>query len=598
MGRVSYVDMDILDLTDAAVSEDDPRYRREIKRPSDYHREDKLRMYYLDEIDDIYYVSLESFASIFEDDIVNGLRSSCTEENGISTWTLKRGIKIVYQIVLDPFEKTMSVDGLDMNTYIINSINTGNSGLGRYCSTSTSFVEGHENTTRVYSFGDYGFETFEANGHYCYPFALLSAELSRACDRSFLFLSATQEIIEYGAKEQISLTKFKNPDDTEISAEQYIQNAYDSLYGSGLPGEYPVEPYSLREFNMNLFYFIMDNYYGISDEKGIKSMRSYFEAFEDSDAFLSENGTNRGNAYFKLIQMLNDLHTAYTYSPYFGEFGDSEGIYSQTLYRIRMDLVTFLKDLRQSAIDDYNDSHNTNFDETNVRYSSDGRYGYFSFDSFSTYHTFNDWFIPENVLNQDTFNLFVKNLNECKQNGVERVIIDDSCNSGGYVINMLKLLGLLSKNNDSTVYIQGGDNNSIQKIDIKVDSNKDGYYDETDSFGNDFEFYIVTSNFSYSCGNAFPFCAASTNYAKTIGQKSGGGECCVYGFNFPSGQGLKYSSPFHLGFYGNDDTFRGAEVGTFTQFDIGNGFHDFYNVDTLAAHIEEVEGQGMPFGPF
>ena len=110
------------------------------------------------------------------------------------------------------------------------------------------------------------------------------------------------------------------------------------------------------------------------------------------------------------------------------------------------------------------------------------------------------------------------------------------------------------------------------------------------------EFYIITSNYSYSCGNAFPFCAAAKGLAKIVGQKSGGGECCVFHFDFPSGQRIAYSSPFHMGFLGEDGVFRGAETGTFVQYGIGNGFYELYDVDALAQYIEQKESQGPFFG--
>ena len=595
-GRIHKMDMTVVDLSDAAVSEDDPRYRQESKPIERYRREQKIDMYYLDQIDDIYYVSLESFVDLFEGQFVSGLTSLVKEEDGIATWTLSRSRTPVYSWTLDAKAKTFSVFGVDMNTYIIQSINSGQSGVGRYMSLSSQYLEQHPQQTAVYPFAQYSFNVFQADGHYRYPFALLSAELSKVCDRNFLFCSGTQELFEYGAQEQIDLTKFKNEDGTETPVTSYIQAAYDKQYGTGVEGEYPIEPLTLREFNQKLFFYIMDNYYGIADEKGIISMRHYLESYEASKDFLSENGTTRGNAYFKLVQMLNDLHTSYSYSPYFGEFGDSEAIYSQTFYRQRMDLYTLLTSMRESSVKAYNKAKGVNLTERNVRYSSDGRYGYFSFDDFYSYQYFGGNFIPREVLEQDAFNLVVNNLEECRRSGVERVIIDDSCNRGGYVYSMAKILALLTKDNSFKLDVQDGYTDSIMRLTTRVDSNKNDIYNEEDCFGNDFEFYIVTSNFSYSCGNAFPVCAASSGLAKIIGQKSGGGECCVFHFNFPSGQKITYSSPFHLGFLGEDDTFRGAEVGTFIQYGIGDGFYNLYDVDALAAHIEETDSQGP--GPF
>lgn len=62
-----------------------------------------------------------------------------------------------------------------------------------------------------------------------------------------------------------SIVDLSNAAVSEIPMTQYIQNAYDKQYGTGKEGEYPVEPLALRVFNRNLFYFIMDKYYGLAN---------------------------------------------------------------------------------------------------------------------------------------------------------------------------------------------------------------------------------------------------------------------------------------------------------------------------------------------
>ena len=338
----------------------------------------------------------------------------------------------------------------------------------------------------------------------------------------------------------------------------------------------------------------MDNYYGIAKEKGIKSMSDYFETFKEADLFTSEDGATRGSAYYKAIQMLNDLHSGYSYSSYFSEFPKDDGSakYTQTFYSNRTDLQLLLTAMRSDHIKKYNDANSTDVVQTDVRYSRDGKYAYFSFDAFDTFHYYGtETTIPEETLLADTYYLFVKNLNEAKARGAKRVIIDDSLNGGGYVDLMGKLLALMSKDNKSEMFIRDDANGSILKMTTRVDSNKDGVYDERDCFGNDFEFYIVTSNYSYSCGNAFPFYAYQNGLAKMIGQKSGGGECCVFGYTFPTGQGLSYSSPYHIGYYNaTNNTFLGDEGGAIVKYASGNSFYELYDVDLVKQKIEITDG--------
>ena len=79
------------------------------------------------------------------------------------------------------------------------------------------------------------------------------------------------------------------------------------------------------------------------------------------------------------------------------------------------------------------------------------------------------------------------------------------------------------------------------------------------------------------------------DYAKIVGQKSGGGECCVFGYNFPTGHSLGYSSLYHLGYYDpQNDTYKGDEAGAYPNISINYPFYDIYDVDVVAAKINTL----------
>ena len=60
-----------------------------------------------------------------------------------------------------------------------------------------------------------------------------------------------------------------------------------------------------------------------------------------------------------------------------------------------------------------------------------------------------------------------------------------------------------------------------------MDTNLDGRFDDEDGYGGQYNFYILTTGASYSCGNALPYFAQQRNLAKIIGEKPGGGDCVV-----------------------------------------------------------------------
>jgi hypothetical protein len=135
------------------------------------------------------------------------------------------------------------------------------------------------------------------------------------------------------------------------------------------------------------------------------------------------------------------------------------------------------------------------------------------------------------------------------------------------------------------MYLRDQSDDSIQAHTMRVDSNNDGAYDEKDCFGNDFEFYIITSSYSFSCGNAFPFYADKCGLAKTIGIGSGGGECCVFNYTLPTGQSITYSSPLHIGQYDKtSNTFEGDESGASPWLGTSKSYN-IYNVDELGNFV-------------
>jgi C-terminal processing protease CtpA/Prc len=171
-----------------------------------------------------------------------------------------------------------------------------------------------------------------------------------------------------------------------------------------------------------------------------------------------------------------------------------------------------------------------------------------------------------------------------KKGGVENVIIDMSVNAGGDAEIMGKLIALLSKDNYGYSYFYDNLAGTIYKDTFRVDTNKDGKYDEKDSFGNKFKFYLLTSPVAFSCGTAYPFLCQAQNVAKIMGAKSGGGECVVRTIVLPNGQVLAHSSYLHIvkpvgnNYIGDEGAF---------EVDIDVDYFDFYKLDLLAKKIVE-----------
>ena len=134
----------------------------------------------------------------------------------------------------------------------------------------------------------------------------------------------------------------------------------------------------------------------------------------------------------------------------------------------------------------------------------------------------------EQDLETSSFALFYHAFEKIKKDGnVKNVVIDLSNNGGGSAAALVATLGFLS--NDGEVKITYNDvlNKNYHTEYYHVDTNLDGRFDDDDGFGGQYNFYVLTTGLSYSCGNAFPYFAQKENMAKIVGEHPGGGDCCV-----------------------------------------------------------------------
>ena len=137
----------------------------------------------------------------------------------------------------------------------------------------------------------------------------------------------------------------------------------------------------------------------------------------------------------------------------------------------------------------------------------------------------------KNVYDISTFGLFYDAFAKIqKKPQVKKVVIDLSNNGGGAVSALIAILGFLSPDGEANLTYFHTLNQNYCSEWYHVDTNLDGKFDDADGFGGKYDFYILTSGYSYSCANALPFLAQADGLAKIIGEQPGGGDCMVAGF--------------------------------------------------------------------
>ena len=160
-------------------------------------------------------------------------------------------------------------------------------------------------------------------------------------------------------------------------------------------------------------------------------------------------------------------------------------------------------------------------------YYSKGDTAVFSFNSFETdMEGWNEW-TPGNPYPDDTISHFVTALNMAKADpAIRNFVIDLTANGGGFTAVVAFMLGVIT-----------GDYVEFREMDIQTgavkitrilsDTNLDGKFDDEDLRKQyDFDFAMLTTSLSFSCGNMLPVLAKDEG-VMIIGEKSGGGICAV-----------------------------------------------------------------------
>ena len=323
-----------------------------------------------------------------------------------------------------------------------------------------------------------------------------------------------------------------------------------------------VMPEYLRIFNRDILLFTMENYYGLKSTRSIKSMITYYKDNGLYDKFIDEDASVRNLAISEAINKLNDDHTGIIANFFRPVWGDLVTTERGDISKARNQAEKTLTDSRAAVYE------NSGLTLKDIRYSNDGKVAVIVFD------TFMEESIPE----------LVANLNKvAAKGGVEKVVLDISTNGGGYLANLYKALAIISEDPIYSIHLCIDYVNTVYELYGEYDTNKDGRYDKEDCYGDNFQFYLLTSKCSFSCGNALPCAAKTDGLAKIIGETSGGGECAVGTHLLGNGFYFQHSSINHLGAFKNNK-FEGFESGATPDIELP--YSDFYDVEKIADAIK------------
>lgn len=271
------------------------------------------------------------------------------------------------------------------------------------------------------------------------------------------------------------------------------------------------------EFNYNALCFTIDYFYGFMD-KGYAPLDTYLS---ENNSFLrsslkSTKETVYQNAVATLLYgILGDGHTGpYGYTSIFGNI--TFEVSSSVLSDRYIALSTAQKELKQLRSQSLTSS-------SGVRYYGDT--AIITFDEFvSEYTDFNTSTVTR-YQSSDSFAFFYSAFKAIKNKGnISNVVIDISLNGGGAVDALVGVLGFLT--NDVNVNLYNSLTTSKTSLHYAVDANLDGKVNSSD-IQSGYDFYVLTSSYSFSCANLFASICKENNLATIIGETSGGGACVV-----------------------------------------------------------------------
>ena len=139
---------------------------------------------------------------------------------------------------------------------------------------------------------------------------------------------------------------------------------------------------------------------------------------------------------------------------------------------------------------------------------------------------------------------------EAHERKVNSIVIDNSLNGGGMVDAMPFMLAFFCE--DPTLMYRNVVTGEATEIHYVIDLDRDGVFGDT--YAGQYDFYLLDSNYSFSCGNAFPTFVDRSSVT-VIGETSGGGSCVVGSIVTATGTYFTSSSPMQFGWLdGNNFT--------------------------------------------
>ena len=531
----------------------------------------KVNIYNFEGKGDVPYVRIERLLAALFKELFDQTLSFITTDlgDGVYNITLKK-YEEYESITIDIVNDKIKIDKDDMGLF--DSLGTTSKGK-RY------FVTGQY--TNYIKFDNARSKTFVEKTYH--TFDLKKYDLDLVCDEDDLIF------MPFGVANNIFLAPM---------GYNLIFNGKDLYFTDYAPYEstYTTSPYlnkttrstEFAKYTYNEFVFFVENTYGLRERRGF--VGNFDKILSDAgykNALLSTNTATYEEAMARVTaKIFYDGHSGYiSPSLFVNSNKDTYSSLYQSVLQNENEREIQLMSVYNDLIKKRSTAHKS------IGCEIDGDLAIIRFDGFNMSHyNIQNYDVDDysyNQLHSDSILLFKKAFLDISRNAnVKNVVVDISTNGGGAADTLPWLVANFTLH--PTLTLMHDQTGECFETAYSVDLNFDGKYDEDDTHAGQYNFYLLTSGFSFSCGNYFPTVIKEKGLMTLIGHKSGGGECSVGSYSTASTTILRNSSTYHLGVYDNDEKkFIGNDNGIEVDYELD--YADYYNNTAIKALIADIQ---------
>ena len=339
----------------------------------------------------------------------------------------------------------------------------------------------------------------------------------------------------------------------------------------------------LAEFGYWELCFALDNLYGLKDVHEIEYFDQFFWQMGFDEQFKKATAEEADELLYKVIDFyLDDLHSEFVGYSY--RVGPKEVNWATGPATRKFDEFVSLYGNSREPFYDEGYFEQVNYDP--YVYSETGNTAYVTFDSFKYTNASAYYDAPDiDSLPWDTVGLIIYAHQAIyrKNSPIENVVIDLSNNTGGEVDAAIFLMSWLL--GDAPFSVKDTFTGALSTATYRADVNLDRKFNSGDVL-DDKNIYVLISPVSFSCGNLVPAALKASDKVTILGRTSGGGSCVVQPLSTAWGTFFQISGSSRMSFLKNG-SFYDIDTGVSPDFTITQP-RKFYDHEALTEYINNL----------